>query len=81
LVTATKLEVAPNLRSLFRYLIENGFIEEITEYNSEYLSIHPLEVLGKLQSGDRMWERMVPTEVATIIINHGFFGYRSSVRD
>jgi hypothetical protein len=81
LVTATKLEVAPNLHSLFRYLIENGFIEEITEYNSEYLSIHPPEVLGKLQSGDRTWERMVPTEVAKIIINRGFFGYRSSVRD
>ena len=34
LVTATKLEVAPNLRSLFRYLIENEFIQEITDYQS-----------------------------------------------
>ena len=41
LVTATKLEVAPNLRSLYRYLIDNEFIQEITDYNPEYLRIHP----------------------------------------
>src|SRR5204863_7644965 len=31
LVTAKELEVAPNLRSLYRYLIENEFIQEITD--------------------------------------------------
>jgi hypothetical protein len=76
LVTATKLEVAPNLRSLFRYLIENEFIEEITDYDPEYLRIHPPEALAKLQSGDPAWERMVPPEVADIIKTRQFFGYR-----
>ena len=52
LVTAKKLEVAPNLRSLYRYLVENEFIQEITDYNPEYLRIHPPETLAKLQSGD-----------------------------
>src|SRR5438034_5178531 len=56
LVTAKKLEVAPNLRSLYRYLIENEFIQEITYYNLEYLHIHPPETLAKLQSGDAAWE-------------------------
>src|SRR4029077_8396927 len=32
LVTATQSEVAPNLRSPFQYLINNQYIEEITEY-------------------------------------------------
>ena len=41
LITATKIEVAPNLHSLFRYLIENQFIQEVTDYNPEYLRIHP----------------------------------------
>src|SRR5438067_10307630 len=32
IVTATQIEVAPNLRSLFQYLVDNRFIEEITDY-------------------------------------------------
>jgi hypothetical protein len=76
LVTATKLEVAPNLCSLFRYLIENEFIQEITDYNPEYLRIHPPDALVKLQSGDPAWEEMVPPEVTKIIKDRQFFGYQ-----
>jgi hypothetical protein len=79
LVTATKLEVAPNLRSLYRYLVENEFIQEITDYNPEYLRIHPPETLAKLQSGDPAWESMVPAEVTRMIKDREFFGYRSAV--
>jgi hypothetical protein len=77
LVPATKLEVAPNLRSLYRYLIDNEFIQEITDYNPEYLCIYPPDALAKLQSGDPAWERMVPPEVAEIIKSRRFFGYRA----
>jgi len=77
LLTATKLEVAPNLASLFRYLIDNEFIQEITDYDPEYLRIHPPDALAKLQSGDPAWEGMVPPEVAEIIKNRQFFGYRA----
>src|SRR4051812_23821402 len=78
LVTARKLEVAANLRSLYRYLIENEFIQEITDYNSAYLRIHPPETLAKLQSGDPAWESMVPPEVTQIIKDRHFFGYRTA---
>jgi hypothetical protein len=76
LVTAKKLEVAPNLRSLYRYLIENEFIQEITDYNPDYLRIQPPDALAKLQSGDSAWEKMVPAEVIKIIKSRQFFGYR-----
>lgn len=78
LLTGTKLEVAPNLQSLFRYLVENQFIQEITEYDPAYLRIHPPEVLAQLQSGDPAWETAVPPEVADVIKNRQFFGYRAS---
>ena len=78
LVTAHTMEVAPNLKSLFQYLIDNAFIEEITHYNPEYLRIHPPAALVKLQSGDPSWEKMVPPEVARIIKSRGFFGYRET---
>ena len=78
LVTATKLRVAPNLRSLYQYLLENEFIQEITDYNPEFLHIHPPETLAKLQSGDPGWESMVPPEVGRMIKERQFFGYRAS---
>jgi hypothetical protein len=76
LVTAKELDVAPNLRSLYRYLVENEFIQEITDYNPDYLRIHPPETLAKLQSGDAGWESTVPPEVIRIIKERQFFGYR-----
>jgi hypothetical protein len=78
LVTAKKLEVALNLRSLYRHLIENEFIQEITDYNPDYLRIFPPEALTKLQSGDPAWEQMVPPEVIEIIKSRQFFGYRAT---
>jgi len=78
-VTATQLKVAPNLRSLFQYLIDNQYIEEITDYNPEYLTIYPPDALAKLQAGDEGWEQMVPPEVAQMIKEREFFGYRAPV--
>src|SRR4051794_33077518 len=59
LITARQVQVHSNLRALFHYLVENGFIEEIADYHPEYLRIYPPDALAKLQSGDRGWERMV----------------------
>ena len=79
MLTATNFQVAPNLQSLFRYLIENKFIVEITDFHPEYLRIYPPDALAKLQSGDRGWEQMVPPEVMRIIKEREFFGYRRPV--
>ncbi len=79
LQTATQLEVAPNLHHLYQYLIENGFIQEITQFHREYLKIFPPEVLAKMRAGDPSWENLVPREVSAMIKERGFFGYRPSV--
>jgi hypothetical protein len=78
--TATQVNVAPHLRSLFRYLIDNQFIEEITDYNPEYLRIFPPDALAKLQAGDESWTTMVPPEVAQVIKERRFFGYREPAK-
>jgi hypothetical protein len=79
LVTATRIQVARNLRSLFQYLIDNQYVQEITDYHPEYLRIHPSDVLARLQSGDPSWERMVPPEVVHVIKKREFFGCRRSI--
>ena len=79
IVTATQVKVAANLRSLFQYLIDNQYVQEITDYHPEYLRIQPPDVLAKLQSGDSRWEQMVPPEVAHLIMKREFFGYRRPI--
>src|SRR5438046_767868 len=79
IITATQVTVARNPRSLFRYLIDNQYVQEITDYHSEYLRIQPPDVLAKLQSGDSRWEQMVPPEVAHLITKREFFGYRRPI--
>src|SRR6266404_6219075 len=76
IITANQIEVAPNLKSLFQYLIDNNYIEEISDYHSEYLRIYPPDALAKLQTGDSTWEKMVPPEVTRMIKERGFFGCR-----
>jgi hypothetical protein len=79
IVTATKLKVAPNLQSLFQYLIDNCYIEEIAHYHPEYLRIYSRDALAKLRQGDSRWEQMVPPEVAKMVKEREFFGYRAPV--
>src|SRR5437764_1585715 len=79
IITATQIEVAPNLRSLFQYLIDNQYIEEIADYNPDYLRIYPPNAMAKIKAGDVVWEQMVPPEVVQIIKEREFFGYRRSV--
>jgi hypothetical protein len=78
IVTASQINVAPNLKSLFQFILDNDFIAEITDYHREYLEIFPPDALAKLQTGDRNWEKMVPPEVTQIIKERGFFGYHRS---
>lgn len=79
IVTAKEVDVAPNLRSLFQYLIDNRHIADIGDYRKEFLRIYPPAVLAKLKAGDESWEKMVPPEVAQIIKEREFFGYRRAV--
>ncbi|MGH8092803.1 MAG: TonB-dependent receptor [Chthoniobacterales bacterium] len=78
LITARQLEVAPNLRHLYQYLIDNDFIQQIESFHREYLKIFPPDVLARMRAGDPAWEAMVPPEVARMIKARGFFGYRAS---
>src|SRR5881409_179043 len=79
IVSATQVEVAPNLRSLFQYLIDNRHSDEIAYYQKDFLRIYPPTVLAKLKAGDGSWEEMVPPEVVQIIKQREFFGYRAAV--
>jgi hypothetical protein len=76
IITVENLQVDANLSSLYRHLVENGDVEGIKEYKTEFLNIFSRNVLNKIHSGDSSWEQMVPPEVAALIKEKRFFGYK-----
>jgi hypothetical protein len=75
LITVENLEVAPHLRHLYAHLVENRFIENIRQYNPDYLPIHSRDVLDKIKAGDASWERLVPPPIARVIKAKRLFGW------
>jgi hypothetical protein len=76
LTAVQNFEVAPNLRKLFGYLVDRGCIEQLANFNEQYLPIRSRNVLKKINDGDPSWEETVPPRVAEVIKRRGFFGYR-----
>ncbi|MHC1768090.1 MAG: TonB-dependent receptor [Verrucomicrobiia bacterium] len=75
LTTVRNVDVAPHLRHLYAYLLENEFIEDICEYDRNYLSILSKDVLARIKASDAQWEKMVPPQVAAMIKERGLFGH------
>ncbi len=76
IITAGNLRVAPNLRHLYSYLLENLFIQSLRDYNPEYLPIFSRQTLAKIKSGDPSWENAVPPQVSAIIKERRLLGYK-----
>jgi hypothetical protein len=75
------LKIAPELEFLYKHLVDNGYIEQLDNFNEEYLHIFSRDILKKIKEQDNTWEDMVPPEVAKVIKQRGFFGYkRNAVR-
>jgi len=80
LLTMNDVKVDHPVRHLYQYLLENGRIVALEGVDENQLHIFPKDVLGKIQSGNPLWESMVPEAAAKIIKSRGLFGYRKAVR-
>jgi hypothetical protein len=78
LITAGNLRVAPHLRHLCAYLVENRMIESLRDFDARCLSIYSRDVLARMRCGDPLWEEMTPTAVAELIKRRGLLGYRAT---
>jgi hypothetical protein len=70
------LEIAPEIRKLYQYLVDKGCIEQLNNHNPDHLQTFSREVLRKIEAGDQSWIEHVPAEVARVIQQRGFFGCR-----
>ena len=78
LVTGEELAVPAGHQHLYKYLVENGFIECVREFKPEGLHVTPGQVLAAIQSGDAAWEELVPPAAAAVIKQKSLFGYRAN---
>jgi hypothetical protein len=74
-VTVENFAIPPHLKHLYAHLLENRFIQGIQNHNPDLLPIRSREVLGKIQSGDAAWEKLVPAAIVEIIKRDRLFGY------
>ena len=79
LITAGNLRVAPNLRHLYAYLLENLSIQGLRDINESCLPIFSRDVLCKIRTGDPSWEPLVPEQVASLIKGRSLFGYQEGI--
>src|SRR5437762_4520877 len=75
LQTIHTLKVKPELQPLYDYLVGRGSFVQLDNFNPKYLPIFSRDVLKRIASGDESWDEMVPTQVAEMIRQRGFFGY------
>ena len=68
-----------HLIDLYRYLIANNKIEDISHYNENNLHVQTDKVLQLIKQGAAGWEEYVPAEVATMIKDRCLFGYSCEV--
>ena len=68
-------ELPQNLKSLFRYLIDNNKLEDIDNANTNNLHIISDNVLAMIRKGEHGWEKYVPHKVEEAIKEHGLFDY------
>jgi hypothetical protein len=75
LQTIQTLKVKPDLQPLYNYLVGRGSFVQLDNFNPKYLPIFSRDVLKRIASGDESWDQMVPSQVAEMIRQRGFFGY------
>lgn len=68
-------ELPDNLKSLFRYLMENDKLEDIRDADISKLDIISDNVLAMIKKGEEGWEQFVPHKVEEAIKEQGLFDY------
>ena len=71
-------DLPDNLKSLFRYLMDNNKLEDINDANVNNLHIISDNVLAMIRKGEAGWEKYVPHKVAEAIKDRGLFDFQVS---
>ncbi|RMG87597.1 MAG: TonB-dependent receptor [Bacteroidetes bacterium] len=73
--TAHNMPIPPDVRYLYKHLLENRQITDVEHCAADNLSIYSKNVLKMIRAGAPGWAAMVPPEVEKIIREKKLFGY------
>lgn len=76
LLTSKNLKVSDNIQELYKYFLYNRRIEDILNYNQDYLYSYSRKILENIANGEAGWEDQCPEGVAEMIKERGMFSYR-----
>jgi hypothetical protein len=74
--TVDNIEMPPEVRSLYRHIVECGRIRQLDNFDESVLHIFSRDVLKRIREKDESWDSMVPAEIAEVIKRRHFFGYQ-----
>jgi hypothetical protein len=74
-ITLKEIRVHPRLRPFFDYLVYNGRLVDIKNFDENILNIFSREVLRNIRMGAPGWEDCLPAYVDDIIKEKHLFGY------
>ena len=77
ITNSENLKVHPRMKELYKFFKYNGKVVDITDYNSNVLSIFSRTVLKMISDGEDGWEAMLPEGVARIIKEKSLFGFET----
>jgi hypothetical protein len=78
LTTVQNIKMPGDLHSLYCHLVERGRIKQLDNFDESVLHIFSRDVLRRIKDNDASWETMVPPEIAQVIKDRNFFGYREA---
>ena len=76
--TVQNVKMPGDLHSLYCHLVERGRIKQLDNFDESVLHIFSRDVLRRIKDHDASWETMVPPEIAQVIKDRHFFGYREA---
>jgi hypothetical protein len=78
LSTVQNIRMPGALHSLYCHLVERGRIKQLDNFDETVLHIFSRDVLRRIKDHDDTWESMVPSEIAQVIKDRHYFGYRET---
>lgn len=74
-IDLTNVNIAPNVKLLLSYLIENKLLLPFKQYNIQNLHISARDIINQIPSGDGQWEEACLDVITEAIKRDGLFGY------
>jgi hypothetical protein len=78
LSTVENMQMAGDLHNLYRHLVDRGRIRQLDNFDESVLHIFSRDVLRRIKDNDPSWETMVPPQIAELIKDRRYFGYREA---